>query len=161
MPVLTQCQACGRRLRVPSKYVERLVTCTKCGAAVRVPRASPPTQAAPVKPPSPASVKATLPEPKSTPDRLGVTAMALGALSILILCLPYIGYGSLILSSIGIILALAGLGEALVRSMRDRLPAAGGTAASSLSLSSVGYTCAGISICLLALTLGMVVHAHH
>ncbi len=161
MPVLAQCQACGRRLRVPSKYVERLVTCTKCGAGVRVPRASPPAPAAtPVKKPAPVPVNTPLPEPQTFSDRLGIAGMTLGVLSILIVWLPFLGYGSLVLSSTGVILAVAGLLDALVRSTRQRLSALSGGGTSALSLSAVGYACAGACVSLLALAVAMVVHAH-
>src|SRR5262245_40996324 len=102
MPVPVACPVCKRRLRVPQKYAGRKVTCPHCRQAVAVPFLEEPDTVAP-----PTAVAE--PEPLVAPSaRFGVVALALGLLSILVLCIPVVGYISLGLSGIGLLLGLWG-----------------------------------------------------
>jgi hypothetical protein len=69
--------------------------------------------------------------------------MFLGTLSVLVLCLPYVGYAALGLSGVGLLIGLGGLVRAYLR----------GAFSGPFGRADRGYPLAGIGICLLALTL--------
>jgi hypothetical protein len=142
MPVPVACPVCKRRLRVPEKYAGRRVTCLHCRQAVAVPLWEEPPAA------TPATTVAES-EPLQAPStRLGIVALALGLLSVLVLCVPVVGYTSLGLSSIGLLLGLWGL----LASGREN----GKGSAHGLWLvrgQRVNYPLAGTVTCLIALAL--------
>jgi hypothetical protein len=162
MPIAAQCDACGYRLRVPGKYAGRRVTCTKCGAAVPVgSRATaPPAPVEKKAPPRAAPASSALREPQSMSDRLGMTAMMLGLVSILVLCLPFIGYAAIAFSALGVVIGMAGLLDALVKGLRQRFLTAGSSAAFSLSMTGLAYPCLGTITCLISLVLALIPHMH-
>jgi hypothetical protein len=89
--------------------------------------------------------------------RLGVAALALGLGSVLLLCLPFIGYASIALSGAGLLLGAAGLLRALTG---DGGPSgyalAGGAGASrGFGARASDYALAGVAVCLLALALAL------
>src|SRR5689334_16819561 len=107
MPVRVACPSCRRRLRVPEDLAGRRVTCPRCNHALDVP---PPEEAPaeePVSAPSPEAEPEALPLP--LPTRLGVVALGLGLASVLVLCLPVVGYVSPVLSGAGLMLGTCGL----------------------------------------------------
>jgi hypothetical protein len=69
--------------------------------------------------------------------------MFLGTLSVLVLCLPYVGYAALGLSGVGLLVGLAGLVSAYLR----------GAPAGGLAQRDRRFPLAGIAACLLALAL--------
>ena len=164
MPIAAQCHACGRRLRVPSQYAGRRVTCTKCGAAVPVGKEPVPASEVEKKktpvalPPPPAA--SPLPEPHTFSDRLGITALALGLVSILIFCLPYARYGAILFSGVGLLLGITGLLDVLAKGLRQRASMSSAGSLSSLSITAAGYPCGGTATCLIALLLALAPYAH-
>jgi hypothetical protein len=95
------CPVCGRKLRIPDDLAGRRVCCPECEEPVRVPVGQDPAEPAP--PPVPAAD--TLP----LPARLGVASLALGLLSVMVLCLPVVGVAAVGLSGLGVLLGLSGL----------------------------------------------------
>jgi hypothetical protein len=96
--------------------------------------------------PSPAA------EPLPRPARLGVAALALGLVSVLVLCLPVVGYVSPFLSGLGLLLGLAGLFGALTPSSS---PASGADPVRRFGTRAWDYPLAGVAACLLALGLAL------
>lgn len=164
MPIPVVCTECNHRLRVPSKYAGRRVTCTKCGAAVPVevqPRSKAESEPPVKREPSPTFATASpLPEPQNCSDQLGVAAMALGLVSILILCLPYLGYGAIFFSATGLLLGTAALLSVLVQGLRKKILLAGSGSASVLGRNAIAYPCGGTVTCLIALLLALAPHLH-
>jgi hypothetical protein len=103
--------------------------------------------------PPPGPVPASAGEaPLSFPARLGAVSMFLGTFSVLVLCVPYVGYAALGLSGIGLLVGLWGLVSACL----------GGGSTPPVSSRSrrfgergLDYPLAGIGMCLLALTLAL------
>jgi hypothetical protein len=67
-------------------------------------------------------------------------ALGLGVLAIAVLCLPFIGYGTFVLSGLGLLFGLWGLCLALRRS--------GGSPAAGSRGRGLGYALAGTVVCL-------------
>ena len=80
------------------------------------------------------------------PARLGALSMLLGVLSVLVLCLPYVGYAALGLSGVGLLLGLWGLASACLSGARS-----GGIRQPEKS-----YPLGGVAACLLALVLALI-----
>ena len=151
MPKVT-CPSCRKKLRPPERLAGRRITCPRCNEVLVVPVELPEevqdvegaeTPSAPEDPPLPPSA------------RLGLLGLILGVASILLLCLPFIGYLSIGLSIGGLLSALAGLwrvrpedtvaiSSEAVRGAR--LPGNFGTRARD-------YPLAGVVVCFLALVL--------
>jgi hypothetical protein len=95
--------------------------------------------------------------PLTLAARLGAAALALGLLAVLVLCLPLVGYASLILSGGGLVLGLWGV----ARSVHEDAGAVGNLlggpeeAPASPSRPTLTYPLAGVLACLLALSLAL------
>jgi hypothetical protein len=85
--------------------------------------------------------------------RLGISALALGLVSILILCVPILGYLSLGLSGIGLMLGVTGLYLARKDGVRRFASPAAVQVAQPLGGRELNYQLGGILVCLLAATL--------
>jgi hypothetical protein len=149
------CPACNRSIRAPEHLAGRRVTCPRCGEAVRLPSG---VQIPEEGPANSAQASAVGPDEAvdlSTPSqRLGFVAALLGLGSVLVLCLPVVGYVSIVLSTVGLILGLAGL----VMSSRERRqglspPEKGGQALLSIGGRRLTFPAVGVAVCLLALIL--------
>ncbi len=145
MPTVV-CPSCQRKLRVPEHLAGRQLICPGCNDAVEAPGPEPEPEylravehVAPSGPPLPSTGEAQL----SPSARLGALSMFLGALSVLVLCLPYVGYAALVFSGVGLLIGLGGLLSACLNASP---PGASGR-------QDRGYPLAGIGICLLALSL--------
>jgi hypothetical protein len=140
MAVHVPCPGCGEKLRVPTKFAGRRMMCPRCDEAFRVPyEERPPAAGEPAHDAVPMTVS----------DRLGVAALALGVFSVLILCVPFVGYASIGLSGLGFFLSVGGL----LCSPR----AAGGAGATfGLGGRPISYPLAGLAACLAALALALV-----
>jgi hypothetical protein len=115
------------------------------------------TEAAAAQPPPSPEV----PTPLPGSARLGVAALALGLLAVLVLCLPFLGYVSPILSGLGLLLGLAGLLAAQVKGTGS-YPLAGGAAlAPRFGGRARDYPLAGVGVCLLALALALLPFLRH
>ena len=118
MTIPVVCPACKRHLHVPEKLAGRRVTCTRCGAPVRAPLPEEPPKEAPMRAPTTRTAAAAAADATPSSARLGIGALVLGLVAILILCVPLVGYASLGLSGIGLMLGIAGLFYARTESMR-------------------------------------------
>jgi hypothetical protein len=153
MPEVT-CPSCRKKIHPPERLAGRRVVCPRCEAVLVVPaelakaveeaaqtESSPPIEDHPFPPSA----------------RLGMLSIGLGLASILIMCLPLIGYLSYVMSSIGLLLGLGGL----YRSRTDSEPlppqAVGGGVGiwSGFGTHSRDYPLAGVAACLIALLLSM------
>src|SRR5262245_47447953 len=148
----TVCPCCGRKLRVPDHLAGRRVTCPRCNEALAVPEAqeAPPASAAAA--PSPAADESLPP-----PARIGLTALALGLASVLVLCLPLVGYAAIVLSAAGLLLSLWGLFLALTSGpgTPSYSPAAVGGGPRRFGSRPRDYPLAGLAACALALTMAL------
>jgi hypothetical protein len=82
--------------------------------------------------------------------------LALGLLSILVLCLPFIGVASVGLSGLGVLLGLGGLFTSLGRgAVTLGLPFGGIRRPRRFGEGALDYPLAGVGACLLALTLAL------
>jgi hypothetical protein len=148
MPTVV-CPSCQRSLRVPSRLAGRQLICPGCNDAVDVPA---PEDEHPwavgasfAQVPALASAGEV---PLSHAARLGVVAMFLGTLSVLVLCLPYVGYAALGLSGVGLLIGLWGLLSAWLAG-----DGPGGGRPQHFGERGRDYPLAGIGMCLLALAL--------
>jgi hypothetical protein len=151
------CPSCKRRLYVPEKLAGRRVTCPRCGEAVRAVLPEEPAQEAPTHPAATSTAAAAAADEAPLSTRLGITALVLGLLSILILCVPVVGYGSLGLSGIGFLFAVAGLVCARndrTRGVRPPLPAEG-QGLPAIGKRDLNYSLGGMVVCLLAEALAL------
>jgi hypothetical protein len=92
------------------------------------------------------------------PARLGLASVALGLVSVLILCLPVVGYyAAIALSGLGLLLGLYALAVAWLAGtpVTGGPLAGGGGVARRLGERSVGYPLAGVGACALALALAL------
>jgi hypothetical protein len=106
-----------------------------------------------------------LPLPESVPSdpqfpssaRIGIVALALGCVSVLIMCLPFFGYASIVLSGIGLPIGLWGLLRAQMEGnqMLNRSLTGGTGIVGSFGLHARDYALAGTAACFLALTLAL------
>ena len=138
------CPSCQRQLRVPDRLAERLLICPGCNEAVPVPNRKAEylrlvdNASSPPGPAPSAAGEELLP----FPARLGALSMLLGVLSVLVLCLPYVGYAALGLSGVGLLLGLWGLASASAHCGGVRQP-------------EKSYPLGGVAACLLALALAL------
>jgi hypothetical protein len=141
MEIAVLCLNCKRRFFVTEDLVGRRVMCPHCPNAVRVPwpdghaRQAPPARGA-SKPPRSLS--------------LGVASLALGALAVMALCLPVVGYASFVLSGTGLGLGLCGLACSGWERAGVGAPRTG---RGLLAGRAVDFPMAGVAVCLLALVL--------
>jgi hypothetical protein len=146
------CPSCRKKIHPPERFAGRRVTCPRCESVIVVPAelAQAVEEAAAVETPSPIE---ELHFPPSA--RLGIIALALGLASVLIMCLPIIGYLSIGMSGIGLLLGIGGLFRA--RTDSEPLPpqvVTGGMGIwGGFGTRTRDYPLAGIAACLLALIL--------
>jgi hypothetical protein len=149
------CPFCHRKLRVPDHLTGRRVSCPRCHQAVAVP--IPPdsleevVRAASAEVPSPPAVEAPLP----VSVRLGIVGLGLGLFSVLLLCLPVLGYASPGLSGAGLLLSLAGLVSAPRGGTGNYSLAGAAGGARAFGARARDYPLAGVGVCLLALALAL------
>jgi hypothetical protein len=149
------CPSCRKKIHPPDHLAGRRVTCPRCEGVVEVPLELIQAVEEASTPAETSSSTEDAPFPPSA--RLGIIALALGLISILILCLPIIGYLSIGLSSIGLVTALAGL----IRSRIDgsvtlpQTPAGGTGLVGGFGVRARDYPLAGVVACLLALILAL------
>lgn len=113
----------------------------------------------------PESVEETLPPEKELPEeeplpmsaRIGIVALALGCISVMIMCLPVVGYASIVLSAAGLPLGLWGLlrsrtegDQTLSHTLTGNAATAGG-----FGTRAQHYPLAGVGACLIALALAL------
>ncbi len=150
IPVL--CPDCKHMARFPRKLAGRKVICPRCENVLRVPR---PKELVKEERP-PASAEKVPDQPLTWAAKLGILALALALLSVLVLCLPLVGYASVVLSGGGLLLGLGGL----VRSLHEdggqaRRLLAGPAGTPSRSRSVWTFPLVGTVACLLALALAL------
>jgi hypothetical protein len=150
------CPTCHKKLRPPDRLAGRRVTCPRCEAVLTVPLSTDSDEQIPTDLPAPDLEPEDPPLPQSA--RFGIVALFLGCISILIMCLPIIGYASLILSSVGVPVALWGLLRARYEGneMIYRSTLGGAGIVGSFGKRARDYPVAGIVACLLALVLAIV-----
>jgi hypothetical protein len=161
MPARLTCPCCGRRLRAPDHLAARQAICPGCKAAIPVP----PTDASLEEGIAAAGAAAPGPAPEPhEPDvldlprhaRLGLASVALGLLSVLVLCLPVVGYAAIALSGLGLLLGVYALAAAwLAGAPVTGGPPAGGGVAGPFGASAVNYPLAGVGACAVALALAL------
>jgi hypothetical protein len=126
------------------------MNCPRCGEPLRVPGVEGRRDGAPAGAPAA--------DPR-TPlaARLGVASLALGLLAVLVLCLPVVGYASLALSGLGLLLGLGGLVGQQWGGVRGfgRPEGGGARAAFGLGVRPWNYPLAGVAVCLAALALAL------
>ena len=142
------CPSCHRKLRVPDQLAERLLICPGCNEAVPVPNRKAEylrlvdNASSPPGPAPSAAGEELLP----FPARLGALSMLLGVLSVLVLCLPYVGYAALGLSGVGLLIGLWGLASAYLS----------GAHFGGIRRPEKSYPLGGVAACLLALALALI-----
>ena len=155
MPSIT-CPFCRRKLRVPDRLAGRRVSCPRCHQAVAVP--APPDSLeeavdAARSAEAPSSPAAEAPLPVSI--RLGIAGLGLGLFSVLVLCLPFLGYASPVLSGVGLLLSLVGLVSAPTGGTGNYSLAGAAGVSRSFGARARDYPLAGLGVCLLALALAL------
>lgn len=151
MAVVLRCPSCHRQVKVPERLAGHRVTCPRCGEVLPVPLPEPLPEAAPPSPPDAEETLDALPRY----GRVGVVSLGLGLLSVLIVCVPLVGYASLALSSLGLLLGLV----ALLDFTRARFgghglrPATGGRLMCGYDTRALNYALAGTGASLVALVL--------
>ncbi|HEY7311385.1 MAG TPA: hypothetical protein VH643_18635 [Gemmataceae bacterium] len=150
------CPTCCKKLRPPDRLAGRRVTCPRCEAILTVPLSTDSDEQIPTDLPAVDLEPEDPPLPKSA--RFGIIALFLGCISILIMCLPIVGYASLILSSVGVLVALWGLLRAHYEGneMIYRSTPGGAGIVGSFGKRARDYPLAGVVVCLLALVLAIV-----
>lgn len=150
------CTGCRHKIHPPDRLAGRKVTCPRCEAVLTVPLQADSDEELPTS--ANVSVPETEPEDPPLPAaaRYGIIATVLGCVSVMILCLPFIGYASFVLSAIGLPLAIWGWFRAHVEgdTMITRTPNGAGIIGSFGTRSS-DYPLAGMVACLLALGLAL------
>src|SRR5690349_3319550 len=107
MPAVS-CPSCRKKVRVPDHLAGRRVTCPRCDEVLVVPDELPESVEEVVVPEADAPEE----EPLPTSARVGIVALILACVSVMIMCLPVIGYASIVLSAVGLPLSLWGLHRA-------------------------------------------------
>jgi hypothetical protein len=154
MPVLV-CQKCRKKLRPPDHLAGRRVTCPRCEAVLMVPLESESSPEIPTNLPEPESVPEDPPLPPSV--RIGVASLLLGCISILSLCLPFVGYIAIVLSIIGLPVGAWGMYRVLMEGNHPILRSAGGTTGivGNFGTRTLHYPLAGLLACFLAFILAL------
>jgi hypothetical protein len=149
MAIRVACPACRQKLRLPDGLAGSQMACPRCGAAILVPlsdRAPKESlaRAAAACAHSPGDGVATGLEHAPLGARLGVVALVLGLVAGAVLCVPVLGYASLVPSGLGLLLGLWGL-----------FRPTGGSSAGKSDGRARSYPLAGTLVCLLALLLAL------
>jgi hypothetical protein len=149
------CPTCRKKLRPPDRLAGKRVTCPRCEAVLTVPLPSDSSEDIPTDIPAPETAPEDPPLPSSA--RIGIVALALGCVSVLIMCLPFINYASIVLSGIGLPMGLWGLLRARMEGneMLCRSLTGGAGIIGSFGMHARDYPLAGIAACLLALALSL------
>jgi hypothetical protein len=149
------CSHCQKKLRPPDRLAGRRITCPRCEAVLTVPFPSGSAEEIEADIPAPDNEPEEPPLP--APARIGIVSLILACVSVMIMCLPIVGYVSILLSGIGLPVGLWGLlrarwegNEMLCRSLTG-----GAGAAGSFGTRARDYPLAGTLACLLALTLAL------
>ena len=152
MPTVV-CPSCQHKLRVPEHLDGRQLICPACNDTVEPPglEAEYLRAVEHATPPGPA-LSSAAEAPLSLPARLGAVSMFLATLSVLVLCLPYVGYAAPGISGIGL---LVGLGGLVCASTGSGAAPAGERRPQRFGERGRDYPLAGIGMCLLALTLAL------
>jgi hypothetical protein len=151
MAVRIVCPCCNKKLRVPQAQAGCWVICSSCDQSLQIPE----PEEAGEKAPADVSVPADPPFPLHV--RLGIASLVLGLISIMILCVPIVGYASLGLSAIGVLLGLGGL----FNTRRERTWSIRGSEADGVPAITefgdrpINYPLAGVAACLTALVLAI------
>ena len=155
MPVV-DCPHCRKKLHPPDRLAGRRVTCPRCEAVLMVPLLSDSAEELAMEAPTPPPPSGPEEPPLPAAARIGIIALMLGCVSVLILCLPYLNYASILLSGIGVFLSLWGLFRSHLEgdTMLSR-SLTGGAGAGGFGARARDYPLAGIVACLLALTLAV------
>jgi len=144
------CPTCLRRIRFPDRVAGRQVSCPRCDTVIE--RTATAAAAALARcehsadtPPDSDSAtgnepcwRAELRGALSRSSGLGALSASLGLLSILLLCVPFVGLVAIPLGGLGLLLGLGGLFVARIKGDRDRR-----------------YPLAGSVTCLLAIVLAL------
>jgi hypothetical protein len=160
MGITTTCPACRHRLRVPERLAGRRVTCPRCDAPVGVPKPlDTPTESKTKPAESPLATEPDGALPRSA--HLGTLSLVLGLSSVLVLCIPYVGYAALVLSGTGLLLGFAGVFDGMLYTSGRRGSGAVVRAA-SWRTPALGWPLAGVGTCLFVLFLALwpLLHAH-
>ena len=147
------CPSCLKKLRVPDHLAGRKVTCPRCDEVLVVPVELPESVEETVLP------EEDLPEeePLPTSARVGIVSLALGCISVMIMCLPIVGYASIVLSAAGLPLGLWGLLRSRTDGTQTLSHTLTGSAATAggFGTRAQHYPLAGIGACLIALVLSL------
>jgi uncharacterized RDD family membrane protein YckC len=152
MPAVS-CPSCRKKLRVPDQLAGRKVTCPRCDEILMVPVELP--EAVEEKPvPEDAPPEE---EPLPTSARVGIVSLILACVSVMIMCLPVVGYASIALSAVGLPLSLWGLHRSRVDGTQTLSHTLTGDAATNggFGTRAQHYPLAGVGACLLALALAL------
>jgi hypothetical protein len=150
------CPSCHKKLNPPDHLAGRRLICPRCDAVIVVP-----TELVEVVERAQKAAGETVSPVEELPfplaARLGITAMVLAMLSFFALCLPFTSYLSIGLSSLGVLLGLAGL----YRARTDSEPLPPAVAGSVGIWGGFGsrvydYPLGGVAACLLALILALI-----
>ncbi|MHB1426404.1 MAG: hypothetical protein ACYC3I_24845 [Gemmataceae bacterium] len=148
------CPSCRKRIHPPDHLAGRRVTCPRCNAVVVVPA----ELIKVVEEVSTAETSSSIEEPSFPKSvRLGILALGLGLVSILFLCLPFIGYLSIGLSCAGLVAGFLGCYHAR-KDENASLPSVVATGAGvwdGFGARARDYPLAGVAACLLALILAL------
>jgi len=152
------CPSCRKKLHPPDNLAGRRVMCPRCDAVITVPTELVKIVEEVEKGETTTRETTSLTEDPPFPvaARLGISAMVLGMASFLSLCLPFGGYLSIGMSSIGLLLGLGGLFRS--RSESESLPPAiaGGVGiCGGFGTRVRDYPLGGVAACLLALLLAL------
>jgi hypothetical protein len=141
---------------VSERHAGRRVMCPRCDRPVRVPLHSQPEDEAALGGVVENVEEEPLPLPRST--HLGLAALTLATVSVLILCIPVVGYLSFILNGLGLLLGLIGLVtyNAPDNDPRDRGRSRQSRTFLGLDLYARGFPWVGILACLLAIGLAVI-----
>lgn len=156
MPVLF-CPRCRKQLRPPDRLAGKRVTCPRCEAVLTVPLPS--DSSGEIEIPTDVSAPRSVPLDPQLPSsaRIGIVALVLGCVSVLIMCLPFVGYVSIVLSGIGLPMGLWGLLRAQMEGnqMLNRSLTGGTGIIGSFGLHARDYPLAGTAACFLALAMAL------
>lgn len=144
MSIRVTCASCGRRLRAPDHLAGRPVTCPRCGEGMPLPE--PPSAEGPARA---EAIEWT------GPSRLGAVSAAMGLLSVLLLCVPWVGYVAPALSGCGLLVGLWGLLGALRGGGPGPCPPAAAGVARGFGVRAVDLPLAGVVACSLSLALAL------
>jgi hypothetical protein len=154
-----RCPSCRKHLRVPDHLGGRRVTCPKCDEVLVVPVEVPES----VEEAPPADANFPEEEPLPTSARVGILSLVLACISVLILCVPFASYLSVVLSAAGLPLGFWGLYRARTDGTKTLRHALIGGDAPGVGFGTRAehYPLAGVGACLIALALALLPRLIH